>query len=587
MSDSTLEITTDELASVLQTSATLVDVREPGEYVSGHVPGALLMPMGQLPSRVGELDRAAPVYVVCASGNRSATMADFLAAQGFTAYSVAGGTSTWARSGRDVVTGTTPTNTDHDTVTSGAITVVPIETPTLGDRSYLVHDGKVAFVVDPQRDVDRVLELTQNPALDVSAVFESHIHNDYVTGGYTLAEMTGAGYYVNADDDVSFDRTPIRDGDTIEVGERMRVTAIATPGHTFTHLSYALTDAATGEQIAVFTGGSLLFGATGRPDLLGETHTDALVRAQHASAHRLSDALPDSAEVFPTHGFGSFCSATQSDATSSTIGQEKASNPVLTQDEETYVRDLLAGLSAYPAYYAHMAPANAAGPAAPDLSAPSQADPAELRSRIEAGEWVVDLRNRTVFAAGHVPGSLNFGLDGGFATYLGWLIEWGTPLTLLGETPEAVAEAQRELVRIGIDRPAAAATGTPQEWVAGTGHELASFRTGTFADLAQVRHHRQVAVLDVRRADEHDAARIDGAVNIPLHELPRRLADVPAGEVWVHCAGGYRASVAASLLDAAGLPLVAVDDSFDNAAQVGLQLVGPAAPGTADTPGRP
>ena len=588
MSDSTLEITTDELASVLETSATLVDVREPSEYVNGHVPGALLMPMGQLPARVGELDQAAPVYVVCASGNRSAAMADFLAAQGFTAYSVAGGTATWARSGRDVVTGTTPTptNTDQDPMTSGAITVVPIETPTLGDRSYLVHDGKVAFVVDPQRDVDRVLELTQDPALDVSAVFESHIHNDYVTGGYTLAEMTGAGYYVNADDDVSFDRTPIRDGDTIEVGERMRVTAIATPGHTFTHLSYALTDAATGEQIAVFTGGSLLFGATGRPDLLGETHTDALVRAQHASVHRLSDALPDSAEVFPTHGFGSFCSATQSDATSSTIGQEKASNPVLTQDEETYVRDLLAGLSAYPAYYAHMAPANAAGPTAPDLSAPSQADPAELRSRIEAGEWVVDLRNRTVFAAGHVPGSLNFGLDGGFATYLGWLIEWGTPLTLLGETPEAVAEAQRELVRIGIDRPAAAATGTPQEWVAGTGHGLASFRTGTFADLAQVRHHRQVVVLDVRRADEHDAARIDGAVNIPLHELPRRLADVPAGEVWVHCAGGYRASVAASLLDAAGLPLVAVDDSFDNAAQVGLQLVGPAVPGTADTPGR-
>jgi rhodanese-related sulfurtransferase len=536
--------------------------------------------MGQLPSRVHELDKAAPVYVVCASGNRSATVADYLAAQGFTAYSVAGGTSSWARSGRHVVTGTTLTSAP----TAGRITVVPIETPTLGDRSYLVHDGRVAFVVDPQRDIDRVLTLTRTNGLEVSAVFESHIHNDYVTGGYALAGTTGATYYVNADDDVRFDRTPIRDGDTIEVGDRMRVTAIATPGHTFTHLSYALADAATGEQIAVFTGGSLLYGATGRPDLLGETHTDALVRAQHASAHRLSHALPDSAEVFPTHGFGSFCSANQSEATSSTIGQEKSSNPVLTQDEETYVRDLLAGLGAYPAYYAHMAAANIAGPTAPDLSAPRQADPAELRARIEAGEWVVDLRNRTVFAAGHVPGSLNFGLDGGFATYLGWLIDWGTPVTLLGETPEAVAEAQRELVRIGIDRPAVAATGAPQEWVAGTGHRVASFRTGTFADLAQVRHHRPVTVLDVRRTEEYDAARIAGAVNIPLHELPKRLADVPAGEIWVHCAGGYRASVAASLLDAAGLPPVAVDDSFDNAAQVGLHLVGPDSPGTPDRP---
>ncbi len=466
--------------------------------------------------------------------------------------------------------------TDTSTSTSSArgIHVVPIETPTLGDRSYLVHDGEVAFVVDPQRDIDRVLALLAEYGVRLTHVFESHIHNDYVTGGLALAKRTGAAYLVNGADEVSFARTPIGDGEVVEVGDRMRVTAVATPGHTYTHLSYILRDDRTGEQVAVFSGGSLLFGATGRPDLLGEAHTDELVRLQHASAHRLADTLPDSAEVFPTHGFGSFCSATQSEATASTIGQEKQSNPVLTQDEETYVRELLAGLNAYPAYYAHMAPANAAGPGAPDLSAPTQADPTELRRRIEAGEWVVDLRNRTVFAAGHVPGSLNFGIDGGFATYLGWLIEWGTPLTLLGETAEDVATAQRELVRIGIDRPAAAATGTPEEWVAGTGAGPASFPTATFADLAQVRHHRLVTVLDVRRTDEYAAARIDGAVNIPLHELTKRLGDVPDGEVWVHCAGGYRASVAASLLDAAGKRLVAVDDSFDNAREVGLHLVG-------------
>ena len=197
---------------------------------------------------------------------------------------------------------------------------------------------------------------------------------------------------------------------------------------------------------------------------------------------------------------------------------------------------------------------------------------AELRRRIEAGEWVVDLRHRTAFAAGHAPGTLNFGLDGGFATYLGWLVTWGTPITLLGATAQDVAEAQRELVRIGIDRPAAHATGGPEDW---SDREPSSFATATFADLAQVRHHREVVVLDVRRADEHDAARIDGALNVPLHELWDRLGEVPAGEVWVHCAGGYRASVAASMLDAAGRSLVAIDDSFDNAEQVGLHLVGP------------
>ena len=212
-------------------------------------------------------------------------------------------------------------------------TIVPIETPTLGDRSYLVHDGDVAFVVDPQRDIDRVLALLEEHRVRLVAVFETHIHNDYVTGGLALARQTGATYHVNADNDVSFERSPIRDAQTVAVGTRMRVTALATPGHTFTHLSYALTDArdtdATGldPSTAVFSGGSLLYGATGRPDLLGPDHTDALVRHQHASAHRLAELLPDEAAVFPTHGFGSFCSAMQSEATASTIRDEKRANP--------------------------------------------------------------------------------------------------------------------------------------------------------------------------------------------------------------------------------------------------------------------
>ncbi|WP_332667258.1 MBL fold metallo-hydrolase [Aeromicrobium sp.] len=460
------------------------------------------------------------------------------------------------------------------------LTVLVIETPTLGDRSYLVHDGEVAFVVDPQRDIDRVLDLLEQHDVRLTHVFETHIHNDYVTGGFALAQRTGAQYLVNGDDDVSFDRIPLSDGQVVEVGERMRVTALATPGHTYNHLSYALSELIDGhaegldQSVGIFSGGSLLYGATGRPDLLGPEHTHDLVRHQHASAHRLADLLPDDADVYPTHGFGSFCSASQSDATSSTIGREKKSNPVLTQDEQTYVDELLDGLGAWPAYYAHMAPVNAAGPSEPDLSPPSVADARELRERMEAGEWVVDLRSRTAFAAGHAPGTLNFGLDGGFATYLGWLVAWGTPITLLGETAEEVAEAQRELVRIGIDRPAAHATGGPEAW---SDRPLSSFARATFADLADVRHHREVVVLDVRRTDEYDSARIEGAINIPLHELWDRLAEVPAGEVWVHCAGGYRASIAASMLDAAGRSLVAIDDSFDYAEQVGLHLVGPAA----------
>jgi glyoxylase-like metal-dependent hydrolase (beta-lactamase superfamily II)/rhodanese-related sulfurtransferase len=424
-------------------------------------------------------------------------------------------------------------------------------------------------VVDPQRDFDRVLALAAREGVTITHVFETHIHNDYVTGGYALAARTGAAYHVNADDPVAFDRVPVRDGDVIAVGDSMTVRALATPGHTFTHLSYALYE--KGEPAAVFSGGSLLYGSVGRPDLLGPDHTHDLVHHQYASAQRLATELPDAAGVYPTHGFGSFCSATQSEASDSTIGQEKRGNPALLRDEQTFVDELLAGLDAWPAYYAHMGPANAAGPTAPDLSPPQRADAEQLRKRLADGEWVVDLRNRVAFAAGHVAGTLNIGLDGSFATYLGWLIPWGTPVTLLGETPEQVAEAQRELVRIGIDRPAAHATGGPRDWTGDA--ELASFPRATFTDLAQVRHHRPVVVLDTRRNLEVAEARIDGAVHIPLHELPGRLDEVPDGEVWVHCAAGYRSSIAASILSAAGRRVVTVDDEFDKATAAGMTTV--------------
>ena len=449
------------------------------------------------------------------------------------------------------------------------VTVVPIETPTLGDRTYLAHDGQVGLVVDPQRDIDRVLEVAAAAGVRITHIFETHIHNDYVTGGLALAKVTGAAYHVNAADDVAYERVPITDGDVLDVSAALRIRVISTPGHTYTHLSYSLESA--GEHVGVFSGGSLLFGSTGRPDLLGPDHTHALVHHQYASAHRLAAELPDEAQVLPTHGFGSFCSATQSDATASTIGQEKRTNPALTQAEKDYTAELLEALDAWPAYYARMGPANLAGPGAADLSVPAPADAGALRARLEAGEWVVDLRTRITFAAGFVPGTFNFGLDGQFATYLGWLIPWGSPVTLLGDTPEQVAEAQRELVRIGIDRPAAAATGTPQDW---TDRPLETLDRATFADLAQVRHHRWVTILDVRRLGEWRESHIDGAVNIPIHELLSRVSEVPAGEVWVHCAAGYRASIASSILAAHGVQVVAVDDSFaEQAAVSGLPLV--------------
>ena len=451
--------------------------------------------------------------------------------------------------------------------------IVTIETPTLGDRSYLVHNGDVAFVVDPQRDIDRVLDVAESRRVRITHVFETHMHNDYVTGGLALSRLTGAAYHVNEADPVAFEHVGLSDGEYVEVAPGFGVRALATPGHTFNHLSYVLE--AGGKPLGVFSGGSLLYGSTGRPDLLGPDHTETLARHQHASAHRLATELPESASLFPTHGFGSFCSASQAEGESSTIGQEKRTNPALRLSAADYVAELLAGLDAYPAYYAHMGPANLAGPDHPDLSLPEVADPSELRRRIDAGEWVVDLRARIAFAAGHLPGSLNFGLDGSFATYLGWLIPWGTPLTLLGDTFEQVAEAQRELVRIGIDRPAAVATGGPEAWAGGG--RLGGYRRATFAELAEPGEadDDDVVLLDVRRRLEWDESHIDGALHIPLHELLDRLDEIPEGEVWVHCRSGYRASLAASILAKDGRSVVAIDDEYDRAQGAGLIVLAP------------
>jgi hydroxyacylglutathione hydrolase len=447
--------------------------------------------------------------------------------------------------------------------------VLQIETPALGDRSYLVHDGEAALVIDPQRDIDRVTALAADAGVRITHVAETHVHNDYVTGGFALARAAGASYLVNGDDPVSFDHTPVSGGDIVEAGG-MRVRVLATPGHTYTHLAYVVE--AGGDVAGVFTGGSLLYGSTGRTDLLGPGATAALSRAQWASARRLARELPDTAPIFPTHGFGSFCSATQSAATSSTIGQEKLANPVLTLNERAYIESLLAGLDAWPAYYSHMAPVNLAGPAGPDLSPPRPADAAELRRRIEAGEWVVDLRDRIAFAVGHVPGTFSIPLDQRFATYLGWLIPWGTPLTLLGDSPEQIAQAQRELARIGIDRLAAAATGRPETWAGERG--VASIRLAKFGDLAAAMGagDGRPVVLDVRRRLEWEESHIAGAMHIPLHELPGKIAGLPPGEVWVHCESGYRSVLASSMLAAQGRRVVGVDDEFASAAAAGLAL---------------
>lgn len=448
-------------------------------------------------------------------------------------------------------------------------TIITIETTALGDRSYVIIDGEVAAVVDPQRDLDRIESLLAERRLRLTHVFETHVHNDYVSGGLELSRTHGATYVLAADDEVAYEYTGARDGDEFTLG-RVVVRAMHTPGHTPNHLSYAVVE--KGNPVAVFTGGSMLYGTVGRTDLINEGSTEPLTRAQFRSVRRLGDELPGGVAVHPTHGFGSFCSSASTSGTDqSTIAQERLSNLALTVDnEDSFVEQLLAGLTAYPRYYAHMAGINRTGPAPVDLSPPEVVDPVEIRRRIHGGEWVVDLRSRTAFANGHLAGTVNVEIGDSFATYLGWTMRWGTPVTLVGDTVDEVAEAQRQMVRIGIDRPAGASDGGLARWSAGG--DVRSYRSVSFSELAEARADREVAVLDVRRDDEWAEGHVDGAVHIPLHDLEGRLDEVPDGEVWVHCASGYRAAIAASLLDRAGHRIVAVDDDWASAAQHGLAI---------------
>ncbi|MFE1560586.1 rhodanese-like domain-containing protein [Streptomyces sp. NPDC058734] len=448
-----------------------------------------------------------------------------------------------------------------------------LETASLGNRSYLAGGARAAVVVDPPRDIDRVIAAAARRGVRIVAVAETHVHNDYVTGGLELARLTGARYLVPAGASVAYTRVAVADGDAEEIDEGLVLRAVATPGHTPHHTSYVLE--ADGRPVAAFTGGSLLIGSVGRPDLVEPRLTARLARAQHASAHRLAAELADDVAVMPTHGFGSFCSAGRADGDHSTIGAEKASNPALLKDVETFVEELLAGLDDVPAYYAHMGPANAAGPAPVDLTVPERADAGEISRRLAAGEWVVDLRSRLAFSEGHVAGSFNFEVEGRLATYLAWMMPWGKPVTLLAETAEDITRAQRELARVGIDRPAAAAVGSPADWTGDA--PLASFPRATFADLAAARARGvELVVLDVRRDGERADGWIEGSVHIPIHQVHQRLDEVPAGTVWVHCAGGMRAAIAASVLDAGGRDVVAVDDGYAAAADAGLTLVTPA-----------
>ena len=311
------------------------------------------------------------------------------------------------------------------------IQAVTFEAEGLGDRSYLVHDGEVAAVIDPQREQERYVAAAKALGVSITHVFETHVHNDYVSGGLGLARQLGAVYVLPEGEDLAFadECLTLGDGGELTVGS-LRVSALATPGHTPHHLAYLLSTP-TGGRSYVCTGGSVLPGAVGRTDLLGDERADELAAAQWHSVRRLLSQLDAGTSVLPTHGFGSFCSAAPGAGggpAELTVGLERQRNPAVRAALEDFVLELARDQPPVPAYYRYMAPINRRGPGAPRYEPTARLSAADLDRWLAAGSAVADLRPRRAFAAGHRRGALNIELGPNLTTYFGWVVPFEGPI---------------------------------------------------------------------------------------------------------------------------------------------------------------
>lgn len=427
----------------------------------------------------------------------------------------------------------------------------------LGHASYLVGDADagLAAVVDPRRDVDAYLDLARAEGLRITEILETHVHNDYVSGAEELRQLTGATVRAAANAALTRPHEAIADGDELDLGS-LRFRVLATPGHTPDHVSFAVADRSrSDDDWVLFAGGALLVGTAARPDLLGGPEEAARAAAvEFATLRDRIAPLPDWVELYPTHGAGSLCGSGIGGKRWSTIGYERRHNPALLQpDADAFRRFILTDQPTVPAYWRRMRALNQAG-AAPlaGLGAPRPMTVEAVEHAVGHDAIVVDGRIAEAFAAGHIPGSFGIGLDDSFGTWVGSVVPADRDLILVLTHDDDMTAALAQLRRAGYDRVAGHLVGGFESWRA-NGNAIARLDTRTADELADQIATGAVRVLDVREASEWRAGHIAGAIHIPGGALPRRLDDVPDDRpLAVVCAGGYRSTVAASVLERAG-----------------------------------
>jgi glyoxylase-like metal-dependent hydrolase (beta-lactamase superfamily II)/rhodanese-related sulfurtransferase len=423
------------------------------------------------------------------------------------------------------------------------VAVIPLVDSGLGNSSYLVElgDGR-ALVVDATRDLRAVDAAAARRGLQVVAAADTHLHADFLSGATRLAARDGAAVYASASGGREFPHSGLGDGDEADLGG-LTLRAWATPGHTGEHVAYLLLDGK--RTLGVFTGGSLLVGAAARTDLVSPEQTEPLARAQYASLRRLT-TLPDGTAVWPTHGAGSFCSAPPGAERTTTIGAEKATNPLLAvPDEDAFVAALLGSLGTFPPYFLRLGELNRRGPALPppgaDLAPLTAQEVVGLRA---GGAEVLDVRPPAEYAAGHVPGSLANTLRDAFATWLGWLVaDPATPLVVVRAADQDPEEIVWQARKVGYDNLAGELSGGLAAWAA-AGQPVAtvSLLDPTMVDPARV--------IDVRQTGEYTAGHLPSARNIELGALAG--TPISPGPIVTMCGHGERATSAASILERNG-----------------------------------
>lgn len=436
----------------------------------------------------------------------------------------------------------------------------------LGNCSYVVDlgDGR-ALVVDPGRDPRPYQADAARRGLRIGLAAETHLHADFVSGSRELAAR-GATVVAASGAGLEHPHHGLAGGETLDLGG-LTLEAIETPGHTPEHLAYVLRDA--GRPVALFSGGSLLVGAVARTDLVSPEATEDLARSLWRSIQQRLLVLPDDLAVYPTHGAGSFCSVAPGGERVTTIGRERATNPLLgAPDEDTFVGRLLAGLGSFPSYFLELREVNRRGPHVyGEYPALASLDAVTAGGLVDDGAALVDVRPVEAFAAGHVPRSLSIPLRPQFASWLGWLVERDRPLVFVADADADREALVRQCLAIGYERLAGEVAGGVDAWAAG-GRSLAT--------VALVRPGQALGtIVDVRQRDEFAAGHLPGALNMELGDSVAHASALPAGPLTVMCGHGERAMSAASILAAHGRADVSVlvGGPADVAAARGQRLV--------------